>query len=108
MHVLWDRGEATVAEVVDALPCRPRPSYTAVQTLLRILEIKGYVGHEKDGRRFVYRPLIARSEARRRALRHLLSRLFDNSPSLLVQNVLEGEAIDPAEIERLRKAIEEA
>lgn len=108
MHVLWDKGEATVAEVVRGVAGRPRPSYTTVQTLLGILETKGYVAHEKNGRRFVYRPLVARTEARRHALRHLLSRLFDNSPSLLVLNVLEDEGIDPAELARLRQAIEQS
>jgi predicted transcriptional regulator len=79
-----------------------------VQTLLRILEAKGYVAHQKDGRRFVYRPMVERAEARRRALRHLLSRLFDNSPSLLVLNVLEDERIDAAELARLRGLIDHA
>lgn len=106
MNVLWDRGAASVAEVVRALPDRPRPSYTSVQTLLRILEAKGYVAHEKSGRRFLYRPSVARTDARRDALRHLVSRLFDNSPSLLVLNVLEDEAIDAAELARLRNLID--
>lgn len=108
MHVLWDRGAAGVADVVRALPGKPRPSYTAVQTLLRILEMKGYVTHEKIGRRFVYKPLVQRNEARRHALQHLLLRLFDNSPSLLVLNVLEDETIEPSELARLRHAIERA
>jgi BlaI family penicillinase repressor len=108
MNVLWDHSAATVAEVLRALPGRPRPSYTSVQTLLRILEAKGYVAHQKDGRRFVYRPMVERAEARRRALRHLLSRLFDNSPSLLVLNVLEDERIDAAELARLRGLIDHA
>lgn len=108
MHVLWDRGAATVAEVLRALAAKSRPSYTAVQTLLRILETKGYVAHEKQGRRFVYRALVARTDARREALRHLLSRLFDDSPSLLVLNVLEDEHIDAAELARLRDMIEQA
>lgn len=107
MHVLWDRGAASVAEVVRALAGKPRPSYTAVQTLLRILETKGYVAHEKDGRRFVYRALVERTEARRHALRHLLLRLFDNSPSLLVLNVLEDDHIDRAELARLRDLIDQ-
>ncbi|MFN2444456.1 MAG: BlaI/MecI/CopY family transcriptional regulator [Vicinamibacterales bacterium] len=108
MHVLWERGAATVAEVVRGLPGRPRPSYTSVQTLLRILETKGFVAHDKSGRRFVYRPVVERAEARRHALRHLLSRLFDNSPSLLILNVLEDEQIDAAELARLRTAIDQA
>jgi BlaI family penicillinase repressor len=105
MTVLWDRQRATVADVVAALGKRT-VSYSTVQTLLRILETKGYVAHEKSGRAFVYRPVVDQKQARRRALSHLVSRLFNNSPSLLVTNVLEDEQIDPAEIERLKTLLD--
>jgi predicted transcriptional regulator len=108
MAVLWRKGRATVGEVVTALKARRSPTYSTVQTMLRILESKGYVAHEKSGRAFVYRPLIGQKEARRSALSHLVSRLFDGSPSLLVLNVLEDEQIAPAELERLKKLIETA
>jgi predicted transcriptional regulator len=74
--------------------------------MLRILENKGYVTHRKSGRAFIYRPVVDQKQARRKALRHLVARLFDNSPSLLVLNVLEDKQIDPREIERLRKLLE--
>jgi predicted transcriptional regulator len=86
---------------------RKKPvNYSTVQTMLRILETKGYVAHQKEGRAFVYRPLIDQKQARRRALSHLLSRLFNNSPGLLVLNVLEDERLDPQEIERLKKLLD--
>ena len=56
MRVLWDKGEATVGEVVDALKTRPKPAYNTVLTLLRIMEKKGYVSHRKDGRAFIFLP----------------------------------------------------
>ena len=105
MTVLWDCQRATVAEVVAALGKRA-VNYSTVQTLLRILENKGYVAHEKSGRAFVYRPLIDQRQARRRAWSHLAARLFNNSPSLLITNVLEDERVDPSEIERLKKLLE--
>jgi predicted transcriptional regulator len=108
MAVLWKRGTATVGEVVDALQGRRSPSYSTVQTMLRILETKGYVAHEKTGRAFVYRPVIDQKAARRSALSHLVSRLFDGSPSLLVLNVLEDDQIDHAELERLKALIDRA
>jgi len=106
MAVLWDRTSATVSDVVAAL--KPKGTYSTVQTMLRILEQKGYVTHRKEGRAFVYQPVVDQKQARRRALSHLTSRLFNNSPSLLVLNVLEDERIDPGELERLKKIIEEA
>jgi predicted transcriptional regulator len=108
MNVLWDRERATVGEVVAALKTKYAAAYSTVQTMLRILEAKGYVKHEKSGRAFIYRPVIDRGQARRSALSHLAARLFDNSPSLLVLNVLEDEQIDRAELERLKKLIHDA
>ena len=105
MKVIWQLRQAAVADVVAALG-RDRVSYSTVQTMLRILENKGYVTHRKSGRAFIYRPVVDQKQARRKALRHLVARLFDNSPSLLVLNVLEDEQIDPREIERLRKLLE--
>jgi predicted transcriptional regulator len=107
MNVLWRKQRATVADVVAALPRKPAVAYNTVQTMLRILEAKGYVTHDQDGRAFVYRPLVEQSTARRRALAHLMKSLFDGSPTLLVQNVL-GEELEPDEVERLKRLIDEA
>jgi len=107
MAVLWDRTRATVAEVVRVLSKHRTVSYSTVQTILRILETKGYVSHEKAARAFVYRPIVDERQARRRALKHLVARLFRGSPGLLVLNVLEDERIDPAEVKQLKKLIED-
>jgi BlaI family transcriptional regulator, penicillinase repressor len=108
MAVLWPRDTASVADVVAALKRRRAVSYSTVQTMLRILEAKGYVSHEKVGRAFIYRPRVDERQARRRAVRHLAARLFNGSPSLLVLNVLEDDQIDDEELARLRKLIEDA
>lgn len=108
MSVLWHRETATVGEVVAALKKKRPVTYSTVQTILRILENKGYVSHEKVARAFVYRPVVDEEQARRRALRHLVGRLFNGSPSLLVLNVLDDEEIDPAELTRVKKLIEHA
>jgi predicted transcriptional regulator len=108
MAVLWRRGTASVGDVVTAMNETRSVTYSTVQTMLRILETKGYVTHDKVARAFVYRPVVDERQARRRALRHLVARLFDGSPSLLVLNVLEDEDIDPAEREQLRKLIDRA
>jgi BlaI family transcriptional regulator, penicillinase repressor len=108
MAVLWEREAATVADVLAAVRTKRPLTYSTVQTMMRILEEKGYAKHEKVGRAFIYRAVIDAKQARRRALKHLVSRLFDNSPSLLVLNVLEDEQIDPAELKQLKKLIEDA
>jgi predicted transcriptional regulator len=106
MSVLWAKQTASVADVVTVLKRKRAVSYSTVQTILRILEAKGYVSHEKVARAFVYRALVDQRQARRRALRHLVKRLFDGSPGLLVLNVLEDEQIDVEELKHLRKLID--
>ena len=108
MNVLWKKERATVGEVVSALPRKHAVAYNTVQTMLRILEAKGYVAHDQVGRAFVYRPLAEQRTARRRALGHLIKALFDNSPSQVVLDVLHDERLGPGEIERLKRLIAEA
>jgi predicted transcriptional regulator len=108
MAVLWQRKAASVADVVGDLKKKRAVTYSTIQTILRILEMKGYVAHEKVVRAFIYRPRVDERQARRRALRHLATRLFNGSPSLLVLNVLEDEQIDPEEMQRLKRLIEDA
>lgn len=107
MQVLWDRGRATVGEVVAALPGRQTPAYNSVLTLLRILEQKGYVRHDKEGRAFVYEPLIDRQQARRSAVQRLLSQFFEGSAGQLVLNLLDEETIDRKDLERLKALVDE-
>ena len=106
MTVLWERSSATVADIVGALEPQGPVNYSTVQTLLRILEKKGYVAHRKAGRAFVYSPVIDQQQARRHALSHLLTRLFNGSPSLLVLNILEHEIIAPDELKRVKQLLD--
>jgi BlaI family transcriptional regulator, penicillinase repressor len=108
MAVLWQLRTATVGDVVAGLAPERAVSYSTVQTILRILEDKAYVEHDKVARAFIYRPVVDERQARRRALRHLATRLFNGSPSLLVMNVLNDEEMDPEELQRLKRLIEEA
>ena len=108
MVVLWRLRRASVGDVVMAMNKTRAVTYSTIQTMLRILETKGYVTHHKVARAFVYEAVVDERQARRRALRHLVRRLFEGSPSLLVLNVLEDEELDPAEREHLRKLIERA
>ena len=106
MQVLWDRGQATVGEVVDGLAGTRKPAYNTVLTMLRILERKGFASHEKAGRAFVYTPLIDQRQARRSALSLLLNRFFDDSPELLVLNLLQHDRLDADELRRVRELID--
>ncbi len=106
MEVLWQKGPATVQEVLENLPEKEPLAYNSVLTTIRILEKKGYVKHVKDGRAFVYSPLVERKDATRSEISRLVNRFFGNSHELLVLNILEDHGMDTAELNRLRTMLE--
>jgi len=106
MNVLWPLGSGTVQQVLESLPGKPELAYNSVLTTIRILEKKGYIKHVKDGRAHVYVPVVARQDASRSEIRHLVSRFFKNSHEQLVLNVLEDRGLDPKELKRLREMLE--
>ncbi|MEO9170291.1 MAG: BlaI/MecI/CopY family transcriptional regulator [Candidatus Baltobacteraceae bacterium] len=103
MEVLWQRDRATVADVVEAIEPPPL-AYSTVLTTLRTLEQKGYIAHEEDGRAYVFHPLVARDDAAKSAMRHLLDRFFGNSPGALAVSLLDDTHLsddDAAKIKRM-------
>ena len=108
MDFLFRVGRATAADVMDGLP--DAPSYSAVRALLRILERKGHVRHEEEGRAYVYLPVVRRDAARQSALSHLLKTFFDNSAEQAVAALLamKGEKMTEGELERMARLIEHA
>ncbi len=108
LDILYQRGQATAAEVQNALP--EPPSYSAVRALLRILEEKGHVRHQQDGPRYVYLPTVARDNAKRSAMRHMLKTFFDGSTEQAISALLDDEAatLSPAELDRLARLIDTA
>src|SRR3984957_20779771 len=83
MEVLWSRGSATVSEALSALPASDRAAFNTVQTILRILEDKGYVKHRVEGRAFRYVPIVDREQARSSAVKHVLQAFFNRAPAQL-------------------------
>lgn len=107
LQLLWASGEATVEDVVNAHPARKRPNYKTTQTLLRIMEQKGFITHENRGRAFVFKPLISRKTIDQRSVRSLLSRNFGGSATGLFLNLLEAAAIKEKDLDELEAQIRE-
>ena len=104
MEVIWARGSATVAEVVEAL--KGEDAYTTILTLMRILKVKGYLSSRKEGRAFVFVPRVDRDTAARKAVHQLLSKFFAGSPSELVLSFLREEELTPEELDAIKRKIE--
>lgn len=108
MEIVWASGPATVAQVVDALPAVERPAYNTVQTMMKILERKGYVRHRAVGRAFVYESIVDRDAAARTALSQVVQRFFGGSPQALAVNLIEGDHLTEAELDELQRTIARA
>lgn len=100
MQVLWRRGPSFVKDVLTELPA-PQPAYTTVSTIIRILEQKGFAGHEAFGRTHRYFALVAQDDYRRFSLRKLLGGHFGNSFSRLLSFFAQEENLDAAQLDEL-------
>jgi predicted transcriptional regulator len=108
MDILHRRGRATAHEVMDDL-AEP-PSYSAVRTFLRLLEERGHVRHDQDGPRYVYTPTVARHDAQRSALTHLVDTFFDGSVEDAVATLVESSRpkLSANELDRIAALITKA
>lgn len=108
MEIVWSAGPATVGQIVEAIPASERPAYNTVQTIMKILERKGYVEHRAEGRAFVYQSVVDRDAAARTALSHVMQRFFGGSPRALALNLIEGDHLTEDELDELQRTISRA
>ena len=108
MEIVYARGSATAADVLESLP--DPPSYSAVRAMMRILEEKGHLTHRTDGPRYVYSPVVPRTAARQSALRQLVKTFFDGSATQAVAALLDmsESRLSSAEADQLASLIEKA
>ena len=105
MQVLWDRGEATVAEVREALRDQRPLAHTTIATMLSKMEAKGYVRRRPEGRAHVFRPAIKQETVRRSMVTDLACRLFHGDITQMVAHLLDGTEVDLDELKRLKSLI---
>ena len=108
MDVLYRKGRATAAEIMEEIP--DAPGNSAVRAMLRTLEEKQHIRHEAEDLRYVYMPVVPREKARRSAVTHLVDTFFDGSTEQAVATLLNvsGRSLKPEEFDRLAALIEQA
>jgi BlaI family transcriptional regulator, penicillinase repressor len=106
MRVLWDKGEASVREVTDALEKTYPVAYNTVLTILRILTDKNYVSPRQDGRAFIYTPSVSREVAQTRALKKVAATFFGGSPTELAQHLIRTENLSADELQSLKDELD--
>ena len=105
MSVLWRLGSGTVAEVREQLA--DEPGYTSVLKILQVLEAKGHVRHEEEGRAYRYFPTVAPEDAGRSALGRVVDKIFHGSAELTLARLVEERPISRGELERMRRILAE-
>ena len=106
MDIIYQHSQASVADVLENLP--DAPSYSTVRALLRILEEKGHLTHQKDGPRYIYRPTQPRHQAGQSALQQVVQTFFDKSIERTVAALVSATEVSEEELERLSQLIEQA
>jgi len=108
MRILWERAEATVLDVQNALRPERDLAQTTIATLLSRLEKRAVVEHRLDGRQFVYRPLVTEQDVRRSMVSELTTLLFNGSSAALMTHLLRSREIAPGDLDRVKRMIAEA
>ena len=106
MHVLWFLEKAFVKDIIERLPS-PKPAYNTVSTIVRILEKKGFVGHEAFGKTHLYRPLIAKEDYTQKFLQSFVKNYFDDSYQELVSFFARDRNMTVSELEEILTALRE-
>lgn len=107
MRVLWDRGQATVAEICDAVRSERGLALTTVATLLSRLEKRGIVSHETRARQFIYQALVTEADIRRSMVHELTERLFDGDIAALMSHLLTAREISSGDLNRIKAILAE-
>lgn len=105
MRVLWDRGEATVAQVQESLDLERPLAYSTVATVISRMEQKGLVTHRAEGRVHYYQPTISEDSAGESMVGELVTRVFGGSPAELVSHLLQSDQVDSEELQRIKDLV---
>lgn len=106
MTLLWQLGHGTVRDVLAKMSPTRNLAYTSAATILRILEQKGFIASTKQGKTFIYKPLLAKDAYQSRSLKKLSENLFDNTPSILVARLVDDSDMTEDALEEIRALIE--
>ena len=108
LNVVWEKGRVTVHDVKEVLGKGRKPAYTTILAMMRKMDAKGYLEHDVEGRTFIYRAAISQEDVRYDVLNDILERLFDGSPALMVNSLVEQKDISEEDLEQIKKITSEA
>jgi BlaI family transcriptional regulator, penicillinase repressor len=107
MEIVWQRGDATVTAVVEAISRRRKVTYTTVLVAMQKLTQKGWLKYRVEGRAYVYEPNRSREQVRGGVLKEMLQSVFGGDPRLLVSQLLDSKTLSREQLDDLRRLIDE-
>lgn len=107
LNILWKEAPLGVAEILERFPKKPLPAYSSLLTIVRLMEQKGYIKHIKEGKAFLYSPLLKQEHHKKTELKKVADKLFDGSRFDLAVNLLKEEKLSASEIRQLKALLEE-
>lgn len=107
LSLLWELGNATVREVLDAMPDGKKRAYTTMLSVLQVMEKKGLVTHESKGQSYSYKPTVKRSQILKPVLRNLVDNVFGGSPASVFQSLVSETSINADELNQIQKLVDE-
>ncbi len=107
MQIIWQLEKCFVKDIIDRLDDDPKPPYTTISSVVRILETKGFVGHKAYGKTHEYFPLVTREDFGKFSFKRMFREYFEGKPEKVLSFMMEEEQLSPAEIEQLKKFIDQ-
>jgi BlaI family penicillinase repressor len=104
MQIVWQLERGFVKDVMDHLP-EPKPAYNTVSTIIRILEVKGFIAHEAFGKAHKYYPVISKEDYKRHATEKLLGGYFENSVESMFSFFVKEEKLELSDVDEILKMI---
>ncbi|HEY2821283.1 MAG TPA: BlaI/MecI/CopY family transcriptional regulator [Candidatus Acidoferrum sp.] len=108
MKLVWDREDATVRDIYEALLETRKVAYTTVMTMMKILETKGYLKKKKQDRAFLYRPTRPKSQVIGSMLREFIDRVFNGAAEPLVVHLVKDKRLEEKDLQKIVRMIEES
>lgn len=107
LKILWESSPLSVNEILERFPKKPVPAYSSLLTIVRLMDQKGYIKHEKQGKAYFYEPVLKEKSYSKSEVNKLVNKIFDGSKYDLAVNLLKEEKLKPSEIKKLKSLLEE-
>lgn len=107
LKILWEESPLSVSQILERIEKKAKPAYSSLLTIVRLMETKGYLNHEKRGKAFFYWPILKQEKVSHQAITKLVDSIFGGNPYKLAVNIIQKEQLSEDEVAELKRIVEE-